>query len=139
MDHKIRLGPVAVFLAVVAIVLSTLAVLTAATSNADRVMAERFAKVTQIKYELESEGEQFLQSVDEQAEKGRVDAEAVGAEKTLAGSLKRTFSKDGYELTVVISEPDDSGEYEIVEWKIIKEWNAEDPFRNVWQGGGDDA
>ena len=47
MQHKIRLGPIAVFLAVVTVVLTTLAILTTATTNADKVLAERFAEVTQ--------------------------------------------------------------------------------------------
>ena len=47
MSHKIRLGPIAVFLAIVAIVLSVMAVLSTATTHADRVMAERFAEMTQ--------------------------------------------------------------------------------------------
>ena len=139
MDHKIRLGPIAIFLTVVAVVLSTLAALTAATSGADRAMAERCAKVTQIRYELEDEGQKFVKTVDEEAAKGSVTAEAVGAEETLAGSLKHVIKKDGYSLTIILTEPEASGEYEIKEWKITKEWNAEDPFQNIWQGGGNGA
>ena len=82
MSHKIRLGPIAVFLAVVAVVLTTLAILTTATSNADRLMAERFARVTQIRYELEDEGNQYLMEVDEQAMKGRVAVASVDEELT---------------------------------------------------------
>ena len=70
MSRKIRLGPIAVFLAVVAVVLATLAVLTTATTNADKVLAERFAGVTQSRYALEAEGEKFLQQYDEQAKSG---------------------------------------------------------------------
>jgi hypothetical protein len=93
MDHKIRLGPIAIFLTIVAIVLSTLAVLTAATAGADKVMAERFASVTQIRYELESEGEQYLQKIDSLAAEGKLTAEAAGAEKVLSGGLKKTITK----------------------------------------------
>ena len=50
---------------VIAIVLTTLAVLTLASSNADVVMAERFAGVTKIRYDLESEGYRFVQKADE--------------------------------------------------------------------------
>ena len=39
MNHKMRLGPIAIFLVVVAIILTTLATLTLATTNADKVMA----------------------------------------------------------------------------------------------------
>ena len=60
MTHKTRLGPIAVFLTIVTMVVTTLALLTIATSNADRVMAGRFANITQTRYELEADGEKFL-------------------------------------------------------------------------------
>lgn len=135
MSHKIRLGPIAVFLAVVAVVLTTLAILTTATTNADRVMAERFARVTEIRYELEAEGEKFLMEANEKAKAGKVDAKALGAEATESGALKKTIEKDGYKLTIELDGPDSTGGYEVSTWKISKEWNAEDPFGNVWQGG----
>lgn len=134
MNHKIRLGPIAVFLIVIVIVLSTLAVLTIATSNADQVMAERFARVTQIKYELEDEGEKYLRDIDEQIEAGDVNIEALGAEETDGGILRKTISKEGYDLVIEISDPG-AGEYEVKRWEIVKEWNADNPLDNIWQGG----
>ena len=136
MDHKIRLVPIAIFLTIVAIVLSTLAMLTAATAGADKVMAERFASVTQIRYELESEGEQYLQKADGLAAEGKLTAEAAGAEEMLSGGLKKTITRGGYTLTIELSDPGESGRYEVTGWKITREWNAEDPFSNIWQGGG---
>ena len=135
MSHKIRLGPIAVFLAVVAVVLTTLAILTTATSNADRLMAERFARVTQIRYELEDEGNQYLMKVDEQAKKGRVAVASVDEELTDDGVLRKTIKKDGYVSEIEITKPDSAGSYDISKWKITKEWNAENPFGNIWQGG----
>ena len=135
MSHKIRLGPIAVFLSVVAVVLTTLAILTTATSNADRLMAERFARVTQIRYELEDEGNQYLMEVDEQAMKGRVAVASVDEELTDDGVLRQTIKKDGYVLEIEITKPDSAGHYDISKWKITKEWNAENPFGNIWQGG----
>ena len=135
MSHKIRLGPIAVFLAVVAVVLTTLAILTTATSNADRLMAERFARVTQIRYELEDEGNQYLMKVDEQAKKGRVTVASVDEELTDDCVLRKTIEKDGYVLEIEITKLDSAGNYDISKWKITKEWNAENPFGNIWQGG----
>ena len=70
--HKIRLGPIAIFLVVVAIILTTLATLTLATTNADKVMAERCASVTAVRYELEAQVQQFLKDYGEQAAAGAV-------------------------------------------------------------------
>lgn len=144
MNHKIRLGPIAVFLAVVAVVLTTLAILTTATSNADKVMAERFADVTQVKHSLESEGEKYLMKVDEEIEAGSFNPSLLGAKRDDDGNIRYTVVESGYKLTIVITEPERAaagkakggrgGSYDIKEWKITKEWNAADPFKNVWQG-----
>ena len=166
MSHKIRLGPIALFLAVVAIVLATLAVLTAATTNADKVLAERFAGVTQTRYGLEAEGEKFVQAYDEEARDGNVSASAlekamgsasgstpgstldntpgsapgeasgdVTETKKVSGGYECVIERDGYTLEVGVSDPDAAGRYEITKWKITKDWNAEDPYQNVWKGG----
>ena len=133
MNRKVRLGPVAIFLAVIAVVLSTLAVLTQATSHADLVMAERYAAVTEIRYRLEEEGQRYLMQVDEAEKAGNFSADAVGAKQLDSGNISRVITDEGYKLTIEITEPE-NGKYEIVKWKISKEWNAEDPFSNIWKG-----
>ena len=41
---------------------------------------------------------------------------------------------NGYSITVVITEPDASGNYELLEWKVSKLWNADDPVKDIWNG-----
>jgi beta-lactam-binding protein with PASTA domain len=125
MSRKIRLGPIAVFLAVVAVVLSTLAVLTVATTNADKVLADRFAGATQTRYALEAEGERFLQQYDEKV---------AGGSAVSAADRTKEIEKDGYTLKITVTEPDASGSWDVIEWKVIKDWNADDPYQNIWQG-----
>ena len=122
MNHKIRLGPIAIFLLVIAIILTTLATLTFSTTNADKVMAERFAAVTSIRYELEAEGQQFLKEYSEQAAKGA------------AAENSTKIERDGYTLEIEVSKPDANGEIDIIKWQLTKNWNAEDPYQNVWKG-----
>jgi hypothetical protein len=124
MNHKLRLGPIAIFLVVVAIILTTLATLTLATTNADKVMAERFAAVTANRYELEAEGQQFLRDFDEQAASGTVTSEDRHA----------TLEKSGYTLEIQLSAPDANGNYEIEKWDLKKNWKADDPFQHIWKG-----
>ena len=124
MNHHMRLGPIAIFLVVVAIILTTLATLTLATTNADKVMAERFAAVTSARYELEAEGQQFLRDFDEQAASGTVTSEDRHA----------TLEKSGYTLEIQISAPDANGNYEIEKWNLKKNWKADDPFQHIWKG-----
>ncbi len=134
MSHKIRLGPIAVFLAIVAIVLSVMAVLSTATTHADRVMAERFAEMTQQRYALEAEGTKLLAEYDRQAAAGAVEAESLGLSPAEGGGYRTQIEKGGYILTMALSEPDGQGSYTVDEWKITKQWNADDPFQNIWKG-----
>ena len=133
MSHKIRLGPIAVFLAIVAIVLSVMAVLSTATTHADRVMAERFAEMTQQRYALEAEGTKILAAYDRQAADGTIEAESLGL-SPVEGGYRAQIEQGGYTLTMALSEPDDGGSYTVDEWKITKQWNADDPFQNIWKG-----
>ena len=126
MNHKMRLGPIAIFLVVVAIILTTLATLTLATTNADKVMAERFAAVTSARYELEAEGQQFIRDYDELAAAGAV-TDADG---------QATIEKNGYTLQIRVSQPDGNGNFEIEQWDLKKNWNADDPFTHIWKGAG---
>jgi len=124
MNHKLRLGPIAIFLVVVAIILTTLATLTLATTHADKVMAERFASVTSTRYELEAEGQQFLRDYDAQAAAGAV----TDADR------EKTIERDGYTLEIRVSAPDGNGDFEIEKWDLRKNWNADDPFTHIWKG-----
>ena len=126
MNHKLRLGPIAIFLVVVAIILTTLATLTLATTNADKVMAERFAAVTANRYELEAEGQQFIRDYDELAAAGAV----TDADR------QATIEKNGYTLQIRVSQPDGNGNFEIEQWDLKKNWNADDPFTHIWKGAG---
>ena len=119
MGHKTRLGPIAVFLMIVTMVITTLAILTVATSNADIKMAERFASVTQTRYELESEAEQFI---------------AAAAAGNADNGYSFVSEKDGYRIEVEITVPDAQGNYEIRTWKLSKIWNADDPINDIWPG-----
>ena len=124
MNHKLRLGPIAIFLVVVAIILTTLATLTMATTNADKVMAERFAAVTSARYELEAEGQQFLRDFDTKAASGAV----------AAADRQTKIERDGYTLEIQVSAPDENGNYKIEKWDLKKNWKADDPFTHIWKG-----
>lgn len=133
MNHKTRLGPVAIFLTVVAMVITTLALLTLATSNADRTMSGRFASVTQTRYRLEADGELFLS----EAARGTGFGDGYASEKTVnrtAEGYEFYEELNGYSITVEISEPDSEGQIEVLSWKLSKLWNSEDPINDIWPG-----
>lgn len=133
MSHKVRLGPIAIFLTIVAIVMATLAVLTTATTNADKVMAERFAEVTKNRYAMEAEAEKFIWKFDEQAAAGKIDAKKLGAKRSGEAYIK-TIKNNGYILKTGVTSAGKDGGYKVTEWKLEKEWNADDPYSDVWKG-----
>ena len=122
MKHRIRLGPIAVFLTVIAIVLVTLATLTVATARADDLLADRFARVTALRYELAAEGERFLAEAD-------AGTLPEGAYESEEGTWVCEKEKDGYRLSVEV-QPDTG---EVITFKISKIWTEEDPFEDLWQ------
>ena len=138
MSHKIRLGPIAIFLTVIAAVLATLAMLTIATSRADAAMAERFAKVTSLRYELETDGNRFLQQLDSTLKSGGPVELPDGAEQLDNGNVHYNIEKEGYALDVEVAVNPagaaGTGAYEVVGWKITKIWEGADPFEDLWPG-----
>ena len=89
------------------------------------MLADRFAGATQTRYALEAEGERFLQQYDEKV---------AGGSAVSAADRTKEIEKDGYTLKITVTEPDASGSWDVTEWKVIKDWNADDPYQNIWQG-----
>ena len=98
------------------------------------MMAQRFADVTQIRYELEADGARFLQAAAEAAADGRDVGEDTDATPLTDGGYACALEREGYTLRIEITQPDGAGNFEITKWKISKNWDMEDPMDNVWKG-----
>jgi hypothetical protein len=131
MSHKMRLGPIAIFFTIVAAVLATLAILTISTSRADVVLAQRFAQTTSVRYTLEADGNRFLAVLAESP--GDV-AAMNGVEVLENGNYQYTAEKDAYHLTIEVSQNQDLGTYEVVSWKMSKDWDESDAMGELWGG-----
>ena len=129
MTHKTRLGPIAIFLVIVTMVITMLAVLTVATSNADMTMAGRFAEVTRIRYGLEAQAEEFLSNVETPGA-----ADSMEGVTATGSGYEYTAEDGGYRLEVAVSRTDAGGAYEITKWKLTKIWTASDPMDSIWPG-----
>lgn len=114
--QPLRLGPLALLLAVVAIAMTTMAILTFSTSRADYALARKFANTVKIRYQLEEEGYRFVQDT---IESGNSDGETM-------------IEKDGYSLTVGIAS--EGSRVRINEWKMSKQWDYDDTIDDLWQG-----
>ena len=127
MTHKTRLGPIAIFLVIVTMVITTLAVLTVATSNADVIMAKRFADITKIRYGLEAQGEEFLSYAESAGTSNPAD-HMNGVTETGDG-YEFTAEDGGYRLEVAVTR-----QGEVTKWKLTKIWSASDPMNSIWPG-----
>lgn len=106
----IKLGPLALLLAVISICLSTLSILNWTTARADYALAKRYAETVSIRYELEAQGQKYL------------------SEYPPTGPDTKAFRSNDSRLTIVL---DENG---IVSWKHEKDWEEDDSIGNLWDG-----
>ncbi len=110
MNHvPVKLGPMALLLTVITICLTVLAILTFSTARADLALAERYAGTVATRYELEVQGQEFLET----AQPGQT----------------RSFESDGMTLTVSL---DENGN--VSRWTMEKAWSQEDAIGGLWDG-----
>ena len=131
MINKIKLGPLAIFLTIITIVLTMLALLSFVTANADAALAERYAQVTQIKYALEKQGNDFLKDLDDFLKEGNSLMLRDDVTRNSKGVYSHIEELDEYQLTIEFET--DGDRYQIKRWKISKDGEEENPFDNIWQ------
>lgn len=124
MKHvPIRLGPLALLLAVISICLTTLAILSFTTGQADMRLAQRYADTAAQRYALEAEGQQFL-------------ADLCGGSSLQSGlpSVNETIEgENGLSLHIELKQ-NAQGSYDIVSWKFVREWEEHTDLDNIWTG-----
>ena len=125
MNRPLRLGPLAILLLVISIVMSTMSILTYTTARADMILTERYADTVEIRNELELEGNKFLSDIHNSST-------AINSYNTkyADGIYVYTVSKDGYVLTVKVTEDN----YSLVHWEIHREWEHGDTIDDLWDG-----
>lgn len=99
----IRLGPLALLLTIISICLTTLSILTFTTSGADLRLAEKYADTVRVRYELEAEGQAFLEEAENAAAAGLPLDAVADAEAAPGGGIRKRFEKDGTILTVQLA------------------------------------
>ena len=126
MKHvPIKLGPLALLLAVISICLTTLALLNVSTAKADERLAEKFAETVQTRYALETEGQELLERL--------YAGEEDGWERRGDGTLWRSVEKDGVTLQIGLRGEGADG-YTVVNWTQEKEWEQDPHIADLWDG-----
>ena len=117
MKHvPVKLGPLALLLAVVAICLTILAILSFTTGQADLRLAQRYADTVSERYALEAEGQQYVAIVNE--------GKAPESGRDEIGALHLDF----------VLKKNARGTYDITAWKFIRDWEEDTSLDNIWTG-----
>lgn len=122
----IKLGPLALLLAVISICLTTLALLNYSTAHADRRLAEKFAETVSTRYMLEKEGQELLASL--------TDVESLSEwERDSEGRCWTVLEQDGFRLRIGLDS--NGSDWRIINWTQEKEWEHDEHIANLWTGG----
>lgn len=124
----VKLGPLALLLAVISICLTTLAILTFTTARGDLSLARKYAATVQERYALEAEGQAFLQELAEDAPMALMDAE-----RDAQGVRHITLEHGDARLRIAVA-PDGSGGYAVTSWRQDRQWTEDTSIGNLWAG-----
>ena len=100
----IRLGPLALLLTIISICMTTLSILTYTTSGADLRLAEKYADTVRVRYELEADGQAFVQEAESAVSAGLPLEVVDGALPVPGRGIRKTFEKEGTVLTVQLAD-----------------------------------
>ena len=126
----IKLGPLALLLAVISICLTTLAILTFTTARADLRLAEKYAETVRVRYALEQEGQSFLAEL---SETDKADYGLMGWERDAGGVYRQTFENGDSKLRIGFRPGGENG-YTLVSWRHEKSWTEDDSLGELWDG-----
>ena len=128
----IRLGPLALLLAVISICLTTLAILTFTTARADLRLAEKYADTVRGRYALEVRGQEFLAEL---SETDPADFGLMDWERGPGGVYYETFEdENGARLRVGFMPGGERG-CTLLSWRHEKSWTEDDSLGELWDGG----
>lgn len=127
----IKLGPLALLLTVISICLTTLAILTFATAQADLRLAEKAAETLQQRYALEVQGQEFLQGL---SETDPADYSLMDLERNAAG-IWQAEMREGDAVLRIGFRPAVDGKVQVLSWRMEKDWVEDDSLGTLWDGG----
>lgn len=126
----IRLGPLALLLAVISICLTMLAILTFTTARADLRLAEKYAETVSARYALEMQGQAFLREL---SMTDPMDYALEGWERGADGVYREVLGEGETKLHIGFV-PDAERGYRVVSWRIEKDWAENDSLGELWDG-----
>lgn len=129
----VRLGPLVFLLAVISICVETLDILAIATASADLRIAERYADMVKIRYELETSGQMFLGEAQETVSSGSTLDMLPDTRTDEEGVTWKEIWKNDYRLMAGIR-MDEDGNLRVVCWKIGRVWEDQTDMGDLRDG-----
>ena len=127
-EIPVKLGPLALLLTVITILMTTLSVLVFTTARADRHLAESYADTVKIRYELQKEGETLVSEVIKKGAGALVNDDRFVLQED--GCYRTTIEgREQFTLSIALSESGD-----IREWIIEKRWTEDKSLGDLWDG-----
>lgn len=126
----IRTGSFAILLAVIAVCMTVLGLLSIAAADADMRISRRHADMIKLRYELEADGQLFLCRVRESVLSGK----PLDADKN--GIIWKELQKDGCTLTIGLRINKDRS-IAVTCWKFSRIWKPEEGSGSLWDGQQD--
>lgn len=127
MNRAVRLGPLALLLTVVAIVVTMLGLLALSTARGDLGTAQRYADSVKLRYALEARGQEFLQQAVE--DPGVLTGLREDSEKI----RWKTFTQEGMTLHIGLKTEDNG--CQVAAWVFARdEWEPEEEHGGLWTG-----
>ena len=126
-EVPVKLGPLALLLAVISICMTTLAILTFSTGMADRSLAEKYAGTVRERYDLEREGQTFLSEISDDLDQGLFvlpDAD---------GLIHHEITEGTATLSIAIRPTGRSG-FTVADWRLERKWEEDTAMGNLWDG-----
>ena len=128
----VKLGPLALLLTVISICLTTLAILTFTTADADRRLAEKDADTVSGRHGLAMQGQKYLRELDELFAQGGGE-DLLDFEADRDGVVWKTLELNGARLRIGITS-DGGDSYRVTAWRHEKEWSQDPVIGNLWAG-----
>ena len=127
MKRTVRLGPLALLLTVVAMVVTVLSLLALSTARGDLSTAQRYADSVKLRYSLEIQGQEFLQQAVEEP------SVLSGLDRDDEGVIWKTFAQDGLSLNIGLQEENNG--CRVTAWVFARDdWQPEEELGGLWTG-----
>ena len=126
-EVPVKLGPLALLLAVISICMTILAILVFSTGRADRSLAEKYAGTIKERYELEAKGQALLSEVSDDLAQGFL---LMPDED---GLIHDEITEGNTTLSIAIR-PVGASDYKVEGWRIERQWEEDTGMGNLWDG-----